>query len=318
MRHARVIRRSTKGFSLIELLVVVAVLSATAYVALDAVDNDTSQIRFDMTQQRMGAVRTAIIGEQGLSANGTPVIAGFVADVGQLPPCLRALLVQNADCDQDETADFTPPPYQQIGALTFGWRGPYISENPVSLRDAWGNSGEELNNIAPEIEFGWQVTAAASTFDLLSFGRDRAVGGTDVYDVDQSMQTIAAADFTVDLSASVIDLDLNNTSAAALNVCVAIQAPDPSDETGWMLIEGGTATLINPGETASITFSPASTVTQGVRPILIYDNDDASVSDCSITAGQEANFLLNAIFATRNFLFVPRVTPAASMAFTLP
>ncbi|MEM7210739.1 MAG: prepilin-type N-terminal cleavage/methylation domain-containing protein [Pseudomonadota bacterium] len=319
MKGARGIRRSQSGFSLIELLVVIAVLSATAYIALDAVDRDTSQIRYDMTEKRLQSIRSAVVGEQGLSANGAPIVAGFVADVGQLPPCLRALIEPNTDCDQDGTADFTPPAFGAAGPLSFGWRGPYLSENSVTLRDAWGNSGDAFDGIAPETEFGWEVSAAATSFDVSSLGRDRTAGGAEFYDVDHAMRSISVSDFQLGLTAATITIDLTDVSGAARNVCLGVQVPDPTDETTWDLIESSAGVIAVPANgTVSTTLTSLGTVTHGVRPVLVYDEDDTSVTGCSIGAGQEANFLTNAILASRNFLFVPRTTPAASMAFTLP
>ncbi|MEM9099473.1 MAG: prepilin-type N-terminal cleavage/methylation domain-containing protein, partial [Pseudomonadota bacterium] len=86
----RFIKDTQAGFSLLEVLIVVSILSVAAYVALDAVDHDSSELRYNLTETRLEKIRRAIVGDPSLTLNGSPMISGYVADVGQLPPCLEA------------------------------------------------------------------------------------------------------------------------------------------------------------------------------------------------------------------------------------
>ena len=139
---ARAVRAVQAGFSLIELLVVVAVLSAVAFVALDAVEGDTNAIRESATRARLEQIRRAVVGRTDLALNGQPMVSGYVADVGRLPECLEALMVQNPDCDDDGTVE-TVAAWGAVagGILSHGWRGPYLVANGDNgaFVDAYGN-----------------------------------------------------------------------------------------------------------------------------------------------------------------------------------
>ena len=113
-RHIPAPRGTQAGFSLLEMLIAVGILSAAAYVALDTVESDQGQLRYDLTEQRLKTIRRAIVGEPGLSANGAPVISGFVADVGRLPECLEALVVRVTECGLGGAAAPSPEEYHEL------------------------------------------------------------------------------------------------------------------------------------------------------------------------------------------------------------
>ncbi|MEM7058491.1 MAG: prepilin-type N-terminal cleavage/methylation domain-containing protein [Pseudomonadota bacterium] len=312
LRFHSAVRKAQAGFSLLEVLVVVAILSAAAYVALDSVDHDTGQLRFDITERRLEAIRRGIVGEPGLSVNGTPVVSGYVADVGQLPPCLFALLVQSADCNGDGTAEINPPAFANVGGLAFGWRGPYLEIQVNGFFDSWGNTGDSTT------DYGWTVAATATTFNVSSLGRDRAAGGTADYDADRPMNAVNLADFTVNLAVTTITAEITETNGAARNVCLGLRVPDPNDESNWILVSGSPVVNVAANTTVTQGFSAAQAITMGARNFIIYDEDDATVSNCAVNAGQEAAFLTNgAILFSRSLMFVPRTTPSANIALTL-
>lgn len=149
-----------QGFTLLELIVVVALLGLITSLATDYAVEQTNQQRFNTTQQRMAQIQYAIAGDASRTLNGQPDISGFYADMGRLPITLSELTEAPIDCDLD-TAGVQACPATFSAALgrTIGWNGPYIAAAIVAA-DGWGNP--------------WQWNSATGT--LSSWGMDGATG----------------------------------------------------------------------------------------------------------------------------------------------
>lgn len=185
VKNAAVPRQA--GFTLLELLLVVAILSSLALAATTFVDNADDQQRFDATRSRLENIRQAVVGYSNLSAGGEAVIGGFVADMGRLPRnlnelfiggyCSNSAYIGQAACESNggtwtpdsafnsvsacsDTTQTTKSACESSGAvwieLGTGWRGPYLHAMPESggtmYRDGWGNGGN-----APGADFGWNL-----------------------------------------------------------------------------------------------------------------------------------------------------------------
>jgi prepilin-type N-terminal cleavage/methylation domain-containing protein len=87
-----------KGFTLLELIVVIGLLGLVTSLASDFVINETNQQRFNTTKQRMEQIRYAIIGDSSRSLNGQPTISGFIADTGRVPASIENLMSNVAYC----------------------------------------------------------------------------------------------------------------------------------------------------------------------------------------------------------------------------
>ncbi|MFO0903832.1 MAG: type II secretion system protein [Pirellulales bacterium] len=136
------------AFTLAEMLVVLLILSALAFVAVEALRPVASQARFEATQRTLENVRRAIVGEAADSAPNAAV-RGFVADMGRFPETLAELVQVPADQAPANAADSSfglrPGPGVYHSIMTpAGWRGPYVLAPPgassplVALRDGWG------------------------------------------------------------------------------------------------------------------------------------------------------------------------------------
>jgi prepilin-type N-terminal cleavage/methylation domain-containing protein len=163
---------SNRGFSLIEVLVVVALMAFLA-VYLGA---ETAEIAGDrpfyQTSYRMEAIKEAIVGRPGLYCNGIRQFNGYVSDTGNLPDLFyvddngesQQVTVSKSGRTKALEGDkslaaallggYRPQPIalwtkvaelpewrfhkdQQIWA---GWRGPYTDPpDDGALRDAWGH-----------------------------------------------------------------------------------------------------------------------------------------------------------------------------------
>ncbi len=194
--------------TLLELLVVIALLSVVGFMALSQVGDDLSQVRYEDTHNRLGLIRGAVIGDTARTLNGQPEIRGFVADMGRLPANLHELierefcssnpLLDQAACTGG-TATWTSMPayaYDATAGLWAGWNGPYLNASPESdyprFRDGWGN--DDGSN-----DFGWVFAINGDALELQSFGVDGVAGGSTDYEAeyppDASKVLIAANEY---------------------------------------------------------------------------------------------------------------------------
>ncbi len=214
--NASILSYSPQGFSLLELLLVVTVLSAVAWMSLGIVNNDSDQIRFEDTRNRLKGIKRAIIGDTSRTINGSPELRGYVADMGSFPPNIQALLTKKyceahpevTSSGSCSTTFHTQADYQLLDytatttthtdtngvqtsgahysgySMRLGWNGPYIDSawggDYQRFLDGWGNDDTATNN------YGWRYTLGSSPADLTvqSVGRDGYTGGSTDFDKD--------------------------------------------------------------------------------------------------------------------------------------
>lgn len=142
--------RSRTGLTLLELVVVLAILATLTLVAVVSTDTVVDQGRYDVTRRTLDNVQTAVLGELNQTdADGTRAVTGFVADTGRLPKAV------GSDPAMQLAELWSNPnnlPLFGVAASTFdadvkllaGWRGPYLRLPPqpagnVKMLDGWGN-----------------------------------------------------------------------------------------------------------------------------------------------------------------------------------
>jgi len=205
-----------RSFTLIELLLVVFILAAVAATAISVVDHEDQQFRFQETQRRLAAIRTAVVGRPQQVLHGQPQVSGFVADMGRLPKDLQELLDPKAEIGTDP--DLKPYGVSAEFGLGAGWRGPYLQVMPDlsgerRYRDGWGSAGSGRNS-------GWEVDSTGPDFFVQSYGADSAPGATTggVYEVDYppaGTPLVKETDYLVDLSKRFVTVYFSNTSPIA-------------------------------------------------------------------------------------------------------
>jgi prepilin-type N-terminal cleavage/methylation domain-containing protein len=112
--------RNTRGFTMIELVVVIIILGIIAGVAIRKMGGAISTAQVEHTKSELDNLAYAIVGNPGSYSLGSRSDFGYVGDVGALPPNLDAL-------------------YQNPGGYAT-WDGPYIERGVKGTdfkKDAW-------------------------------------------------------------------------------------------------------------------------------------------------------------------------------------
>ena len=122
------------GFTLIELLMAIAIVAILSSVAISQFVDFSRDAKTSVTQERLNALKTAIIGDSRFFAAGQYSNAGFESHCQAPPVSLNDLITQPTTgvCATGYN------PFQKVG-----WRGPYVSSSDPSWnKDAWGTALE--------------------------------------------------------------------------------------------------------------------------------------------------------------------------------
>ena len=141
------------AFTLLELVVVLAILAVVTTLAVRSLDGLEDQSRYDKTTRGMEEFAAAVVGSPAdRAADGTRTVTGFVADMGRLPRAVErgdltlAELWENLGTTYDVRpavfANGVPLALEDPQVLVAGgWRGPYL-RLPIGATtwlDGWGN-----------------------------------------------------------------------------------------------------------------------------------------------------------------------------------
>ncbi len=134
------------GFTLAEMLIVLAILAITTTIAVQSLVPVASQARYSATEQTLTTIKNAIIGSPTGAAN-PGVTSGFVADMGRLPMTLAELFLNPSNLSTPQTFSAVQDATLNASTVTVisGWNGPYIT-TPVgqtaatAIVDGWGQS----------------------------------------------------------------------------------------------------------------------------------------------------------------------------------
>jgi prepilin-type N-terminal cleavage/methylation domain-containing protein len=251
----RVLQRVTfhAGFTLLELVIVIGLLSILAIGATAMLEDDGDWRRAQETPQRWDAIRKAILGDGSVDATGNFNLNGYVADMGRLPLNIKELMLE--DIGSNPIApNTTPQPawgnfalFQKTSAtncattpedcywLGGGWRGPYLyTAGNKKYRDGWGNVNTD--DVDDALNFGWQVTENTASgftpsitdFFVQSLGLGNEVGlGANANDTNR-------ADYPEDVGLAMVSENewLNTQASLQFNIRLnkPVAAPSPATE----------------------------------------------------------------------------------------
>lgn len=120
--------RTTRGFTLLELVVVIAVIGILVAAVAPSVMQQIVDNRVEGTREEARAIVAAIAGDPARSQ------FGFVGDIGRLPSSMSELASQSG------LPSYTTDTVRNVG---MGWRGPYINAGTSTsdyLTDAFGRA----------------------------------------------------------------------------------------------------------------------------------------------------------------------------------
>jgi prepilin-type N-terminal cleavage/methylation domain-containing protein len=158
-------KNAHRGMTLLELLVVVALLSIVALASVSLIVDTGEWKQQQVTEDQWLSVKRAIVGDHVVDVHHFREYAGFVADMGRLPNCLREL-IRPFDCTNDLSAANKLTTFAQDidSNQWYGWRGPYLGVPGANeYRDGWRNIGRDDNTgNDDDVDYGWLFGTGAA------------------------------------------------------------------------------------------------------------------------------------------------------------
>ncbi|MDA8084861.1 MAG: type II secretion system protein [Nitrospiraceae bacterium] len=219
MRTGR--KRGSRGFTFIEVIVVMAIIAILAGIMVPFAYKMWESNEIDDTKQRMLELKKAMVGDKTMIQNGIRTNFGFVGECGQLPQTLDALVNPSGMLYQQRCKDNAPYMPAGFDPSKYG-------------KDAWGN------------DFVWSVTApdpaTGRIGTLRSSGPDRTAGTSD--DINE----------TTDPDLQIYEQEVTPTNRLSGGASVTLTNSSTASINANRFYLGVTATYVS-------AFSPAATVT---------------------------------------------------------
>lgn len=305
MRTARL----QTGFTLLELLMVVSIMSATAYVALSTLDNDGNNQRYQATVSALENIRRAVVGRHPATVSGQYLQSGYVVDNGVLPSTdvddltkklapgyeLYALQTPVFDSEPDVNGfnnddPILPENLIEKGQLYKGHRAAYLNLKPGSegLKDGWGND--------------WIVAAPTIVqWNIKSYGSNNLADGEELFNEDLPLEILPSS-WQVDIENWSVSVSNQTDSdiVIPLGECMRLsllvfENKDSTDDFHWRRITStcitGTLAQAHPilDNSESVNF-PAISIPQGKHLlVLVHDTTEISLHDGSSEAVDKNN-----------------------------
>ncbi|PCI53612.1 MAG: hypothetical protein COB45_10175 [Gammaproteobacteria bacterium] len=183
--------RKNAGFTLLELVVVVAVMGLISSMAMDVYTDNSNQKRFEATKQRLAEIKFAIIGDPMMRVGSQAVLSGYYNDMNRLPETLSELVYQCHDASSYigvTAVDQTACEATSGNIWEISWHGPYLtniqsSGSNLVFRDAWGNKSASTDG-----KYGWTYTLidtdSDSTNDTIQIQSSGLGAGSGDYETD--------------------------------------------------------------------------------------------------------------------------------------
>lgn len=126
-----------RGFSLLEMLIVLSILAALTLIAVQSLEPVEQQARQHATRQTLENVKKAILSVN--QTGGQTVVGGFAADMGHLPDTTSAQTFVNDLIHNSPALGLTRSLFGSVPGHTCGWRGAYLqtATSTTQLLDAW-------------------------------------------------------------------------------------------------------------------------------------------------------------------------------------
>jgi prepilin-type N-terminal cleavage/methylation domain-containing protein len=168
------------GLTLVEMLVVLALLAAISGVVVSMTDNWDSRTRYEETSRRLNEIRSAILGPDAINADGAFFAGGYLQDTGELPAAEGDGLLR---CPEHIRTKLGTELYQYhpTWKTWYGWHGPYLAPPPLR-KDEEADAAKPYDGWGVNFR-GWTVRGDGA-YNVWSLGADGKDGGTGVFDRD--------------------------------------------------------------------------------------------------------------------------------------
>ena len=125
-----------KGFTMMEMVIVLAIIGILGSLGFKAFDNVLTNIKFESTVKEMKNLKKAIVGDPHAIQNDIRASFGYFGDMGSLPSTLNDLVIKGSK------------PLMTVNTTldkASGWNGPYLESSFVqdtdgNITDGFGNS----------------------------------------------------------------------------------------------------------------------------------------------------------------------------------
>ena len=220
---------SEKGFTLIELVLIIVLIAVIASIALRNMSTSVDTAQYEHTKQELDHLAYAIVGNVHVYSSGSRTDFGYVGDVGALPPNLTAL-------------------YQNPGYVS--WDGPYITNgtgNNDYLRDAWNTDYTYTGLLLRSTGSGANIDKEVAPSSASLFGN--SLNG---YIIDASGQTPG----TIYKDSLIVRMRYPNGTGGYSNIASAV---DNSGNFGFTSLPIGshTLTVIYTPDSDTVTYNVA-------------------------------------------------------------
>jgi len=235
-------RPDRSGFTLIEVLMVVLLLTILAVGSVTLLPDTINESRFNQTVEKLNQIRNAMVGNPDIHEGTTRTSFGFLGDMGVIPASISDLLTLPGGASA----------YASNSTVRFGlgWNGPYLTGGNTQTdytKDAWGTA--------------LVYTPGASPPTLVSLGADAVVGGTGFNQ-----------DITVNLPVELTTATVSGYICQGGGPFVATAQVELNMPNGTGALSQAESNLL-PADKGNFTFSP---VPMGIRSISIYIPSKAS------------------------------------------
>ena len=235
--------RRRAGFTLFELVVVLAILAVVTTLAIRSLDGLEDQSRYEKNVRGFEELSAAVLGTpDDRAADGTRTVSGFVADMGRLPKAVAdgngnltlAELWLSPGTTPEEKENFKFNVRQAIAnnctpdiladsevVVPGGWRGPYLrlSLGPANWLDGWGNP------------MSLEINAVQEILKIRHLGANGVPNEEDTrYDKDGEIDLSTGIGVTLSGQITLLDGYSPDPPRAGDTVTICVFGPDPEPE----------------------------------------------------------------------------------------
>ncbi len=198
-----------RGFTLIEVIIVIAIVAILAGIIAPIVYRETTQARYKRAESELEAIYEAIVGD-GKS------YFGFLGDIGRLPDNLTELYV-DPGISQTECPSGS--------GISIGWKGPYLSAKNVDssgIIDPFGNYyQQEFQQVGGTSHYRWRLHCLCNPSD----------SSDDLYYPDEPIDVVKEGTHYTIYSSMRGEAKVSGVSYTPKNIAYTVYYPSPSDSS---------------------------------------------------------------------------------------